>query len=94
MTTAVTLFIIVIVIISFVRSDADVVLASSTCFDNDLMAYISSESEKMKLGSFFLTFTKALTSDHWEVVESKLYLMSWGHVTLKSHVKIKPPLVG
>jgi len=71
-------------------SDADVVFANSTCFDESLMTDMSALSELMKEGSYFISLTKKLKSDHWEVIEAKQYRMSWGHATVHSQVKIKP----
>jgi SAM-dependent methyltransferase len=73
-------------------SDADVVWANSTCFDQDLMRDLSRQSEKMKEGSYFVSLTKGLTSDHWELATPrKLYKMSWGEATIHAHVKIRGP---
>eukprot|EP00753_Platysulcus_tardus_P022643 PLAT9851.1.p2 GENE.PLAT9851.1~~PLAT9851.1.p2 ORF type:complete len:283 (+),score=97.34 PLAT9851.1:43-891(+) len=63
-------------------SDADVLFANSTCFDDRLMKALASRAVHCKPGTFFITFTKALPSDKWEVLESKRYQMSWGEATV------------
>ena len=57
-------------------SDGDVVFANSTCFEDDLMADMGKQAEKLKPGAFFITFTKGLGSDAFEVLERKRYCMS------------------
>jgi SAM-dependent methyltransferase len=83
--------------IQFIREDVtkiqwwkqcDVAFANSTCFDRKLMRTISRQSENMKKGSFFITFTKELCSDQWEVINSKRYNMSWGAATVFIHRKV------
>jgi len=76
-------------IISHDWSDADVCFANTTCFKSDLMRALAKKSEKMKKGSWFVTTTKTLDSDHWEVVESIRYKMSWGFATLFHQRKVK-----
>jgi hypothetical protein len=74
-------------------SDADVVWANSTCFDQDLMQDLSRQSEYMREGSYFISLTKGLSSDHWELATPrKLYKMSWGEATICAHVKIRGPI--
>jgi hypothetical protein len=81
-------------------SDADFVLANSTCFDMNLMNKIAERASLMKIGTFMVTLTKKLpTSDplytreeerrDWECVLSIKKLMSWGHATVHIHRKIK-----
>jgi len=74
-------------------SDADVVWANSTCFDKPLMKYLSRQSERMKKGSYFISLTKELSSNHWMLVaERQLYKMSWGEATICCHKKVKDAL--
>lgn len=77
---------------SFDWSDADVVWANSTCFGQELMRHLSNYSERMKEGSYFLTLTQRLTSDHWQLVTpGELWPMSWGSATIYIWKKIKGP---
>ena len=39
-------------------SDGDVVFANSTCFEDDLMGSMARQAEKLKPGTYFITFTK------------------------------------
>ena len=82
--------------IEFVRADVtkiewwkecDVAFANSTCFDRKLMRTISKQSEHMDKGTFFITFTKELCFDSWEVLDAKRYNMSWGAATVFIHRK-------
>lgn len=63
-------------------SDGDVVFANSTCFDGDLMNKISSQGEQLRPGALFITFTKALTSLKFELLERSQQSMSWGPATV------------
>ena len=63
-------------------SDGDVVFANSTCFDDQLMSAVARCAESMRAGAFFITFTKRLPSDCFDVLESKVYRMSWGAATV------------
>ena len=82
--------------IEFIRADmtkiewwkeCDIAFANSTCFDRKLMRTISKQSEHMDKGTFFITFTKELCSDSWEVLDAKRYNMSWGAATVFIHRK-------
>ena len=82
--------------IEFIRADVttiewwkecDVAFANSTCFDRKLMQTISKQSENMERGTFFITFTKELSSECWEVLDAKRYNMSWGAATVFIHRK-------
>jgi len=76
---------------NFDWSDADLVWANSTCFGGQLMQHLSAYSERMKLGSNFITLTQKLTSPHWEqVVPGELYPMSWGSATIYIWKKVLP----
>lgn len=70
--------------------DTDLVFVNSTCFNEELMKFITERSEKMKPGSFFITFTWRLESDSWEELESNVYYMSWGQATVIIHRKKQP----
>lgn len=69
-------------------SDADVIFANSTCFDADLMAAIAIVADRMRVGSFCVTFTRQLPSAKWSVLESNVEMMSWGGATVFIHRKV------
>jgi hypothetical protein len=46
--------------LDFDWADGDVVFANSTCFDDELMADMSKQAEKLKPGAIVVTFTKVL----------------------------------
>ena len=52
-------------------SDGDVVFANSTCFEDELMEQMASQAERMRPGAYFITFTKGLGSDAFEILERK-----------------------
>jgi len=68
--------------------DGDVIFANSTCFDDELMEGMSREAGKLKPGAFFITFTKGLSSEKFEVLERKRYKMSWGPATVFIHRRL------
>lgn len=63
-------------------SHATMCFANSTCFDDPLMKKLADKAELMASGSFFITFTKKLPSDLWEVLEHESHQMSWGSATV------------
>lgn len=63
-------------------SDGDIVFANSTCFDDSLMSAIAKQAELLLPGSMFVTFTKALPSGCFEIIDKKRYKMSWGPATV------------
>ncbi|MAH80239.1 MAG: hypothetical protein CMP39_00930 [Rickettsiales bacterium] len=71
-----------------VFSDADVVLINSTCFDSDLIDIISQKAEGLKKGSHFISFTKSLNSDQFEIIHQEYHKMGWGSPTVYVHKKI------
>jgi len=72
-------------------SDADLVFANSTCFDEQLMTDLARQAERMRAGAIIMTLTKGLQSTHFQVLESKQYPMSWGMATCITQRKILPP---
>eukprot|EP00455_Lapot_gusevi_P038755 TRINITY_DN4343_c0_g1_i8.p1 TRINITY_DN4343_c0_g1~~TRINITY_DN4343_c0_g1_i8.p1 ORF type:complete len:305 (+),score=97.66 TRINITY_DN4343_c0_g1_i8:55-969(+) len=86
-------------VIEFVRadfleydwSDADLVFANSTCFDEKLVSCIAAVAARLKKGTWFITLTKQLNSPHFRVVHSQQYRMSWGLATVNVHVKTTNP---
>ena len=69
-------------------SDATCVFANSTCFDDNLMKRLAEKADACPIGTFFITFTRKLPSDNWEVLEHESHPMSWGHATVFIHKKI------
>lgn len=69
-------------------SDADMWFANSTCFDEALMAKLATIADKMKVGTFCVTFTKRLPSAKWQVLEHQVYTMSWGNATVYIQKKV------
>lgn len=69
-------------------SDGDFIFANSTCFSLDLIDSISKLGEKLRPGSIFVTFTKALTSKAFEVLEQVRLKMSWGPATVYIHKRL------
>jgi hypothetical protein len=74
-------------------SEADLVLANSTCFEFSLMLEIAERASRMKKGSWMITLTKKLPSADpiherdpekrvWECVLSIKMVMSWGYATV------------
>ena len=90
-------------ILKYDWSDADLVLANSTCFEYKFMEQIADKAKSLKKGSWFITLTKRIpTSDEslkteekddrdWDCVLSIKLQMSWGLATLNIHQKIKHP---
>lgn len=69
-------------------SDADLWFANSTCFDHALMTQLAAIADKMKIGTFCITFTKRLPSAKWQVLEHQVYRMSWGTATVFIQKKV------
>ena len=57
-------------------TDGDIIFANSTCFDDELVARMAKQAEHLRPGSLFITFTKALGSEAFEILERKRYCMS------------------
>ncbi|KAJ8600349.1 hypothetical protein CTAYLR_000675 [Chrysophaeum taylorii] len=70
-------------------SDADLVFANSTCFEDDLMDQLARRAENLEPGAVVITFTKGLPDDTstFHVVHRKRYKMSWGPATVFVHVR-------
>mmetsp|Transcript_22983 Transcript_22983/g.51087 ORF Transcript_22983/g.51087 Transcript_22983/m.51087 type:complete len:292 (+) Transcript_22983:162-1037(+) len=62
--------------------DADIVFANSTCYDEQLMARMSSVATGMKKGAFFISLTKRLPSTEFDILEYEMYRMNWGEATV------------
>ena len=66
-------------------TDADIVFANSTCFDQTLMKRLAVEALRMRRGARFITFTSQLPSESFEVFEKINLGMSWGVATCFLH---------
>lgn len=44
--------------------------ANSTCFSDELMDQLAMKADSMKVGSFFITTTRRLPTDCFEVLET------------------------
>mmetsp|Transcript_22136 Transcript_22136/g.41520 ORF Transcript_22136/g.41520 Transcript_22136/m.41520 type:complete len:322 (-) Transcript_22136:29-994(-) len=62
--------------------DADIAFVNSTCFDAEMMDRLADKADRMKPGSFFISFTRRIPSDEWQVLEYERHLMSWGEATV------------
>jgi SAM-dependent methyltransferase len=69
-------------------SDADLVFANSTCFDEDLVNEIGKCAEKLKEGAYVITLTKRLNSPCFKLLDSTQYTMSWGYATVHVHRRL------
>ncbi|GMI32782.1 hypothetical protein TeGR_g9261 [Tetraparma gracilis] len=54
----------------------DVVFANCTCYDDELMGKIAEMAEGMRQGTFFVSVTRALESDAFELVDSAVLPVS------------------
>ncbi|GBG30582.1 Histone-lysine N-methyltransferase, H3 lysine-79 specific [Hondaea fermentalgiana] len=66
-------------------SDATLAFVNSTCFDDEMMNRLVEPADKMKPGSFFISFTRRIPSENWQVLEYERHLMSWGDATVFIH---------
>jgi hypothetical protein len=69
-------------------SNAHVVLANSTGYDENLMSKLSKCTEKMEPGSFFISFSQCLPSPAFKVIGSARCKQSWGIATLFIHKRL------
>ena len=70
-------------------ADADVIFCNSTAFSKETMNALTVKAAELKLGTLFVTFTKALGStsstssnQEWEVLDRVRMRMSWGPATV------------
>lgn len=52
------------------------------------MSQLSEQAAKLSPGAMVVTFTKGMTSPHFEVLERKRYRMSWGPATVFIHRRL------
>ena len=67
----------------------DVIYASSTCFDKQLMNTLGEVAQTQPLGCFFVTLTKNIPDQKWKVVRTEKMKMSWGEATVYIHKKVE-----
>jgi len=72
-------------------SEADVVLANSTCFDEQLMDAIAEQAKDLKEGSIIITLTKQLHASYLKLIYAEQHRMSWGMATVNIHLKLPTP---
>lgn len=72
-------------------ADSSFIFANSTCFSAELMNKLAKKSDELKIGTFFVTFTKKLNGlgEKWEVREGFKRIMSWGIATVYVHRKLE-----
>ena len=63
-------------------SDGNLIFINSTCFDDELMEKIAEKAEDLAPGTLVITFTKALPSSSFEILEHETHMQSWGHATV------------
>jgi len=71
-------------------TDADVVFANSTCFDNKTMESLSGFASNMKSGSYFISLTNELNEklSGFPVIDELRLETSWGMADFFIHKKI------
>lgn len=70
-------------------SDADFLFMNSTCFSDAMMLRLVTVADRMKAGSWAVTFTKRLPSHDWAVLESQPFEQTWGgSATIFIHRKL------
>jgi hypothetical protein len=72
-------------------SDADLVFANSTCFNDELMDRLAEKAVHLRKGAFVVTFTRSLQRDEFDVLEGETMQMSWGGATVYIHQKRTDP---
>jgi SAM-dependent methyltransferase len=63
----------------------DIIFANSTCFDDDLMDFLSEKATDLKEGARIVTLTKMLDSPYLQLIDQRQYAMSWGAATCFVH---------
>ena len=69
--------------------NGDVIFCNSTCFTKELFADLCIMFNELKIGSFLISLTKAMTSEKFELIyETKEIEYSWGNPTTRIYKKI------
>eukprot|EP01038_Epipyxis_sp_PR26KG_P016050 gene16050-21790_t len=63
----------------------DIVFAHSTCFEPKLMELLALKAKAMKSSSIIITLTHCLVSEYFDLLDEKIYVMSWGHARCYIH---------
>lgn len=63
-------------------SDATFVFTNSTCFTSSLMRELADMSVKLKPGALWVSLTRELPSEEWDLLLSEQLEMSWGPATI------------
>ena len=66
------------IIAALCRCDVTVAFCNSTMFSKALMEDIEQVSRTMRVGSFFITITKPIVSEYWQMFESSQQTMLLG----------------
>ena len=61
-------------------SEAGLIFINSTCFSPEFMIRIADVT--VKPGTLAITTTRHFNSESWEVLESRVMIMSWGDATV------------
>lgn len=69
-------------ITSYDWTDADLVLANSTCFNEELMFLLTNVIESMKVGARIITFTHEILSKYFKTIYKETITVSWGFATV------------
>ncbi len=69
-------------IASYDWTDADLVLANSTCFNEELMSQLTNVTESMKVGARIITFTHEILSKYFKTIHKETITVSWGFATV------------
>ncbi|OMJ68870.1 hypothetical protein SteCoe_33562 [Stentor coeruleus] len=67
-------------------TDATCFFANATCFDKDMINYLS--VYPVKSGTIGITTTQRLLKTHWRLLETSYKNMTWGKATVFIHQKI------
>lgn len=67
-------------------SNATCFFANATCFDKDMINYLS--MYPVKSGTIGITTTQRLLKSHWRLLETSHKSMTWGKATVFIHQKI------
>ncbi len=68
-------------------SEADIVFAHSTCFDDETMKRLSIKLESLKPGSRVITVSQGISSPAFKQIKKELVELSWGQGTVFFYIK-------
>ena len=67
---------------SYDWTDADLVLANSTCFNENLLSQLTTVAASMKVGARIITFTHELVSKYFKTIYKETIAVSWGFASV------------